>query len=76
MFNMTLFLLEGDEVPDVCYGEHPDNKYQNTTGIVISQRRVPADIPKDQTVTLHFTNLTRKCSFEKRDTHSILSGQN
>ncbi len=60
LFNLTLFLLEGNELPDVEYGENPDHKYQNTKGIVMSQRKLPADISKEQMVSSSFLKLDPK----------------
>lgn len=60
LFNLTLFLLEDNEVPDVAYGEKPEHKYQNTSGIAASQRKIPADIPKEQIVTSSFHKLDPK----------------
>jgi deoxycytidine triphosphate deaminase len=50
IFKLTLFLLEGDEVPEVLYGDRPDDRYQNTRGISRSTRKIPASIPKRNTV--------------------------
>ena len=44
LFKLTLFLLEGDEVPEVNYGDKSEHKYHNTDGILASQRRLPVDI--------------------------------
>ncbi len=44
IFKLTLFLLEDDEVPDILYGDRPDDRYQNTDGILRSGRRIPASI--------------------------------
>lgn len=60
LFNLTLLLLEGDEVPDIAYGDKDGHKYQNTSGIMASQRRIPADIPKDQIISSSFTKLDPK----------------
>ncbi|MGA2177840.1 MAG: hypothetical protein ABSH38_22930 [Verrucomicrobiota bacterium] len=60
MFNLTLFLLQDDEVPQVSYGEKTDHKYQNTRGIIGSQRRIPADIPKNRIVSSSFEKLDPK----------------
>jgi len=60
MFNLTLFLLEKDEVPDVAYGEKPEHTYQNTSGIASSRRKVHADIPKEQIVSSSFLKLDPK----------------
>jgi deoxycytidine triphosphate deaminase len=48
IFKLTFFLLEGDEVPDVLYGDRPDDRYQNAEGIVRSNRTIPVSIqPKN-----------------------------
>src|SRR5258708_11915295 len=60
MFNLTLFLLEDSEVPDAEYGDGPENKYQNSKGVVSSQRRIPADIPQEKIVTSSFYKLDPK----------------
>jgi len=46
IFKLTFFLLEGDEVPEITYGERPDDRYQNTDGIARSTRKIPAHISK------------------------------
>jgi hypothetical protein len=46
IFKLTLFLLEGGEIPDVRYGERANDKYQNTQGIARSTRKIPVGIPK------------------------------
>jgi deoxycytidine triphosphate deaminase len=46
IFKLTIFLLEGGEIPDIPYGERADDRYQNTQGIARSTRRIPASIPK------------------------------
>jgi len=60
LFNLTLFLLEEKEVPDVEYGGNPENKYQNSKGVVVSQRKVPADIQKEHIVSSSFYKLDPK----------------
>jgi deoxycytidine triphosphate deaminase len=60
IFNLTLILLQGDEVPDVSYGEKAEHKYQNTDGIMLSQRRIPADIPASKVVSSSFEKLDPK----------------
>jgi deoxycytidine triphosphate deaminase len=60
LFNLTLLLLQGEEVPEVPYGEKRADKYQNTSGIMVSQRRLPAEIPKDQMVDSSFHKLDPK----------------
>ena len=44
IFKLTFFLLEGDEVPNVLYGDRPDDRYQNAEGIVRSTRTIPVSI--------------------------------
>jgi deoxycytidine triphosphate deaminase len=51
IFKLTFFLLEGDEVPEIPYGERPDDRYQNTEGILRSTRKIPANIPKTKIVS-------------------------
>jgi len=46
IFKLTLFLLEGGEIPDVRYGDRTNDKYQNTQGIARSTRKIPVGIPK------------------------------
>jgi hypothetical protein len=53
-------LLEGEEVPDVSYGEKEGHKYQNTSGIMASQRKIPSDIPKEDIISSSFTKLDPK----------------
>jgi deoxycytidine triphosphate deaminase len=45
IFKLTFFLLDGEEIPDTLYGERPDDRYQNTAGILRSTRTIPASIP-------------------------------
>jgi hypothetical protein len=51
IFKLTFFLLEGDEVPDVLYGDRPNDRYQNTDGIARSTRTIPANIPAKRIVS-------------------------
>jgi deoxycytidine triphosphate deaminase len=51
IFKLTIFLLEGDEIPDIQYGERQEDRYQGTQGIARSTRKIPADIPKRQVVS-------------------------
>lgn len=51
IFKLTLFLLEDDEVPDIPYGERPEDRYQNTEGITRSSRKIPASIPKGKVIS-------------------------
>jgi deoxycytidine triphosphate deaminase len=50
IFKLTFFLLEGDEIPEIPYGDRPEDRYQNTEGIARSTRKIPASIPKRQVV--------------------------
>jgi deoxycytidine triphosphate deaminase len=50
IFKLTFFLLEGDEIPDIPYGDRPEDRYQNTEGIARSTRKIPANIPKRQII--------------------------
>jgi deoxycytidine triphosphate deaminase len=60
LFKLTFFLLKGDEVPEVSYGEKPEHKYQNTDGIKLSARRLPVDIPNSKVVSSSFEKLDPK----------------
>jgi deoxycytidine triphosphate deaminase len=60
IFKLTFFLLQGDEVPEVAYGEKADDKYQNTDGIMSSTRRLPVDIPEEKVVSASFDKLDPK----------------
>ena len=51
IFKLTFFLLEGDEVPDIPYGERPNDRYQNTEGIARSNRKVPVSIQPKKIVS-------------------------
>src|SRR5229473_4766892 len=51
IFKLTFFLLEGDEIPEIPYGERPDDRYQNTDGIARSTRTIPASIPKNKIIS-------------------------
>ena len=51
IFKLTFFLLEGDEIPAIPYGERPDDKYQNADGILRSTRSIPASISKKNIVS-------------------------
>jgi deoxycytidine triphosphate deaminase len=60
LFKLTFFLLEGDEVPEVNYGDKTTHKYQNTDGILSSARRLPVDIPDQNVVCSSFEKLDPK----------------
>jgi deoxycytidine triphosphate deaminase len=51
IFKLTFFLLEGDEIPDVLYGDRPHDRYQNTDGIARSTRKIPASIPPKRLIS-------------------------
>jgi deoxycytidine triphosphate deaminase len=50
IFKLTIFLLEGDEVPEVPYGKRASDLYQGTQGIARSARKVPVQIPKSKLI--------------------------
>jgi deoxycytidine triphosphate deaminase len=60
IFKLTFFLLEGNEVPSVNYGDKPEHKYQNTEGVLSSVRRLPVDIPDQKIVGSSFEKLDPK----------------
>jgi deoxycytidine triphosphate deaminase len=60
IFKLTIFLLEGEEVPSVNYGDRAEHKYQNTEGILSSCRRLPVDIPDEKIVGSSFEKLDPK----------------
>lgn len=51
IFKLTLWLLDEDEIPDTAYGSKPEHQYQNTGGIKLSSRKIPADIPQSRLIT-------------------------
>jgi deoxycytidine triphosphate deaminase len=50
IFKLTIFLLDGDEVPEVPYGQRTSDLYQGTQGIARSTRKIPVQIPKSRLV--------------------------
>jgi len=50
IFKLTIFLLEGEEVPDIPYGQRTSDLYQGTQGILKSSRRIPVQIAKSKLV--------------------------
>jgi deoxycytidine triphosphate deaminase len=50
IFKLTIFLLEGEEVPDIPYGQRSGDLYQGTQGIARSVRRIPVQIPKSKLI--------------------------
>lgn len=60
IFKLTIFRLEADEVPEIPYGDRERDRYQDTSGVVRSQRRISADIPKPRIVSSSFDKLDPK----------------
>ena len=60
LFKLTFFLLEKDESPDVPYGEGETHTYQDTEGIKLSERRIPAQISKKSIISSSFDKLDPK----------------
>ena len=60
IFKLTFFLLEGDEIPEIPYGDRPDDRYQNSDGIARSTRSIPASIAKKQFVSSSVERLDPK----------------
>ncbi len=60
IFKLTIFALEKDETPELPYGDRPKDSYQDSTGIIRSTRRIPADIPKSKILSSGFENLDPK----------------
>ena len=60
LFKLTFFLLEKDESPDVPYGEGETHTYQDTEGIKLSVRRIPAQISKKSIIGSSFDKLDPK----------------
>lgn len=60
IFKLTFFLLEGNEIPEIPYGERPEDRYQNTEGIARSTRKVPASIPKQKIISSSIERLDPK----------------
>jgi len=60
IFKLTVLLLEGDESPDIPYGEGERHTYQDTSGIRLSRRKIPAQIPKGSIVSSSLRKLDPK----------------
>ncbi len=60
LFKMTVFLLEGDEVPEIPYGERDEDKYMDTVGIARSTRQIPADLPESKIIKSSYTKMDPK----------------
>jgi deoxycytidine triphosphate deaminase len=60
IFKLTLFLLEGSEIPEVPYGDRPQDRYQHAEGIMRSVRTIPASIPKHKIVSSSIERLDPK----------------
>ena len=54
IFKLTIFKLEGGELPDMEYGKRERDMYQHSEGIAHSKRKIPASIPKSKMVASHF----------------------
>jgi deoxycytidine triphosphate deaminase len=50
IFKLTIFLLEGEEVPEIPYGERTSDLYQGTQGIARSSRKIPVQIPRSKLI--------------------------
>jgi deoxycytidine triphosphate deaminase len=51
IFKLTLFLLEGREIPEIPYGQRVGDRYQHTEGLARSARTIPASIPKSKIIS-------------------------
>ncbi len=60
LFKLTFFLLDKDESPDVPYGKGETHSYQDTKGIKLSERRIPAHISPKSIVGSSFDKLDPK----------------
>ena len=60
IFKLTIFALAGDEAPEIEYGKRPDDRYQDTEGIMRSTRRIPVDIPKSKIICSSIEKLDPK----------------
>jgi hypothetical protein len=60
IFKLTLELLEDNEVPETAYGERETDKYQDTSGVLVSRRKIFADTPKDKTICSSFDKIDPK----------------
>jgi deoxycytidine triphosphate deaminase len=65
IFNLTLFLLEGNEIPEIAYGDRGEHRYQNSSGIMSSQRKIEADIPPEKIVMSSFHKLDPKTQLQE-----------
>lgn len=60
IFKLTIFLLKENELPNSQYGERETDIYQDSDGIKLSERRIPADIPKSKIISSSFDKLDPK----------------
>ncbi|MCX5865999.1 MAG: hypothetical protein NT009_00765 [Proteobacteria bacterium] len=60
IFKLTIFLLTENEIPEMPYGNREADKYQDTNGIKLSARQIPADIPKHKIISSSFDKLDPK----------------
>lgn len=51
IFKLTLFCLEGSEIPNTFYGDKYDHSYQYQEGVVQSKRKIPTVIPSSKIVS-------------------------
>lgn len=51
IYKLTLELLEGDEKPEIAYGKRGRDTYQESEGIKLSTRNIPAQIPGNKKIT-------------------------
>ncbi len=65
IFKLTFMLLEPDEVPENPYGSKAGDKYQNTDGILVSARKVPADIPQSKLIGSSLEKIDPKTSLRE-----------
>jgi deoxycytidine triphosphate deaminase len=60
IFKVTLELLQDDEVPEKVYGERDKDRYQDTSGVLMSRRKIFADTPSDKTISSSFDKIDPK----------------
>ena len=60
IFKLTIFLLDQDEKPDIPYGKGERHTYQDTEGIKLSTRQIPAQISKRSIIASSFDKLDPK----------------
>lgn len=60
IFKLTLFLLDGDEVPEIAYGDRESDKYDDAKKIVPTKRMLPARIPEEKIVSSRYGKINPK----------------